>query len=262
MRNLSIPILTYHEVAPYRHARFRKYTVTPRAFAAQMRWLALTGYSPIDLDQLVDARRGQATLPPRPVVITFDDGFQRSVDFATPILRARGFTAIFYLVAGLMGQMSHWLRAERDLELPLMDWSTARRLCADGFHCGVHTLTHPHLAELSVDACRNELRQSRQILEDHLGREVRHLAYPFGSFNATTRSLAAEVGYLTAVSTEIGLSSSDDDLLALHRVPVSGLDSLVDFATRLTCGYTPRDLIRDRRWRLAAWLRCKGIPVP
>jgi peptidoglycan/xylan/chitin deacetylase (PgdA/CDA1 family) len=265
--NLMIPILMYHEVALQIYPHFRKYMVTPQAFAAQMKWLALAGYSPIDLDTLVGARLGRAVLPPKPIVITFDDGFQGNVDYAAPILHERGFTAVFYLVAGLMGKKSRWLRAERGIELPLMDWQAARQLCADGFQCGAHTMSHPRLAELNVDECRYELHHSRQLLEDQLGREIRHLAYPFGSYDGTTRTLAEEAGYTSAASVEIGLSSPDDDLLALRRVPVSGLDSLVDFATRLTCGRTPRELFqigrcRIRSGRLAAWLRRKGIPVP
>jgi peptidoglycan/xylan/chitin deacetylase (PgdA/CDA1 family) len=262
MQKLSIPILMYHEVAPHLYPGFRKYVVTPHAFAMQMRWLALTGYSPIDLDTLIAARLGRATLPPKPVIITFDDGFQGCVDYAVPILRERGFTAIFYLVAGLMGQTSRWLRQPYNIDLPLMDWQAARRLSAEGFHFGIHTMTHPHLPELTLDECHYELWQARQIVEDQLGCEMRHLAYPFGAFNQATRCLAADAGYYSAASVEIGLSTPDDDLLALHRVPVSGLDSLVDFVSRLNCGHTPHDLFKDRRWRLAAWLRCKGIPVP
>jgi peptidoglycan/xylan/chitin deacetylase (PgdA/CDA1 family) len=260
--NLMIPILMYHEVAPQIYPHFRKYMVTPHAFAAQMKWLALAGYSPIDLDTLVDARLGGAALPPKPIVITFDDGFQGCVDYAVPVLRERGFTAVFYLVAGLMGKTSRWLRAERGIELPLMDWRAARDLCANGFQCGAHTMSHPRLTELTVDECRYELHRSRQLLEDQLGHEMTHLAYPFGSFDGTTRTLAEEAGYISATSVEIGLSPPGDDLLALRRVPVSGFDSLVDFATRLTCGRTPRELFQDRRWRLAAWLRRKGMPVP
>ena len=113
-----------------------------------MRWLAAFKYQPIDMDTLVRARRGLGPLPERPVVITFDDGLQGCVDHALPVLREHRFTAVFYLVAGLMGETSRWLRPELGMDLPIMSWDTARRLGRDGFQCGAHTLTHPRLAGL------------------------------------------------------------------------------------------------------------------
>lgn len=257
-----IPILMYHQVARRPLPAFRKYTVTPKAFAAQMRWLALARYVPITLDALLDHRDGRGSLPARAVIITFDDGFRDCADEAVPILQAHGFTAIFYLVAGLIGQTSRWLLAERGFELPLMDWPTARRLEAAGFQCGAHTLSHPRLAELSPAACRRELRDSRRLLEDQLGHEVRHLAYPFGSFDESVRASAAESGYRSACSVQIGLSNADDDPLALHRVPITGEDSLLDFICRLRTARTLREVLGSNVRAAWRWPRRKGIAAP
>jgi peptidoglycan/xylan/chitin deacetylase (PgdA/CDA1 family) len=110
----------YHEVTETPHPRFAKYSVTRKAFAAQMRWLALAGYTTIDLATLLAHRRNGAALPRRPIVITFDDGFRDCAAHAAPALADHGFSATFFLVAGLMGSSSRWLRAERELELPHM----------------------------------------------------------------------------------------------------------------------------------------------
>lgn len=212
-----------------------------RDFTRQMRWLAAFGYQPIDMDTLVRARQGRASLPKRPVVITFDDGFQGCADHAVPVLRTHGFTAVFYLVAGLMGATSRWLRPELGMELALMSWDTARSLAAEGFRCGAHTLTHPRLAGLDPARRRQELVDARGRLEDELGQSVVHLAYPYGDFDQTVQAATAEAGYVTACSTRPGRSSADDDLLALHRVTVYGHDSLLDFAWRLRTGATVRE---------------------
>jgi peptidoglycan/xylan/chitin deacetylase (PgdA/CDA1 family) len=228
-----VPILMYHEVALRPHPAFRRYTVTPRAFARQMRWLAAFKYRPIDIDTLFRARLGLGPLPARPVVITFDDGLQGCVDHAVPVLRSHGFTAVFYLVAGLMGDSSRWLRAELGMDLPIMSWDTARSLAAAGFQCEAHTLTHPRLAGLDPTRRHAELADARARLENELGRPVLHLAYPFGSFDPAVQRAAVEAGYLTACSTLPGLSGPDDDHFALHRVPIYGGETLVDFACRL-----------------------------
>jgi len=246
MAERAVPILMYHEVSPEPHPSFRRYTVTERQFARQMRWLAGLGYQAIDMDDLARARLGEGVLPRRPVVITFDDGFQGCVDHAAPVLRSHGFTAVFYLVAGMMGETSRWMLPEVGLALPLMSWDTARSLAAEGFQCGAHSVTHPRLAGLPGERCRAELADGRRRLEDELGHPVAHLAYPFGSYDAAVQSIAAEAGYVTACSTRPGLSGPGDELLALRRISVYGHDSLLDFIVRLWTGTTIRERFRKR----------------
>jgi peptidoglycan/xylan/chitin deacetylase (PgdA/CDA1 family) len=257
----SIPILMYHQVTPRPLPVLQKYVVTPKAFAAQMKWLGMTGYVPITLDALIAHRTGRSPVPSRPIVITFDDGFQDCVDYAVPIMRALGFTAMFYLVAGLVGKNSRWLLSERGIELPLMDWTAARGLEGSGFQCGSHTMNHPRLADLPPAACRNELLNSRCLLEDRLGHEVRHLAYPFGSFNERVRDLAAEAGYRSASSVRIGLSPPSDDSLALHRVHVTGQDSLLDFICRLRSGHTVGEWLHGKAAHVSQRMRGVGAPI-
>jgi peptidoglycan/xylan/chitin deacetylase (PgdA/CDA1 family) len=236
-----VAILMYHQVSDAPHPNFTKYTVTSRAFAAQMRWLASAGYSTVDFPTLVRHRRAGTPIPTRSVVITFDDGFRDCALHAAPVLREHRFSATFFLVAGLMGGPSVWLRAERGIDPPLMSWSDARALEAEGHRCASHTMTHPRLANLSRAACHDELSRSRAMLEEQLGHPVRELAYPFGSENEQVRAVAAECGYESACTVEIGLATMTDDALALRRVPVLGTDSLFDFISRVRTAYTVRD---------------------
>lgn len=249
MKSVAVPILMYHQVTPTPHAGLRKLTLTPNEFAAQMKWLHRAGYHPITPDHLLEYRAGRKDVPSSPVIITFDDGYRDCFTYAVPILRAYGFPAIFFIVAGLVGKGSLWM-AQQGLDLPLMDWNDLAQLRECGFECGSHTLTHPHLPEVPIGVCREELAGSRRILEDHLGCQIRHLAYPFGFYSDIVRDLSDSAGYASAYTTDIGLSSNSDNRLALHRVPVNGGESLFDFACRLAWGITGRDLYRRGRERV------------
>jgi peptidoglycan/xylan/chitin deacetylase (PgdA/CDA1 family) len=231
----------YHEISEQPHPNFAKYSVTPRMFAAQMRWLASANYSTISLPTLIAHRTTGTPIPRRPIVVTFDDGFRDCARHAGPVLAAHGFSATFFLVAGLTGGPSTWLRAERDIELPLMSWNDARELELAGHRCESHSLTHPRLATLPAGACREELARSRAVIEQELQHAVRCLAYPFGSYNEQVRALAEECGYEAACTVEQGLSTSNDHPLALKRVPVLGGDSLFDFISRLSTAHTVGD---------------------
>jgi|RhiMethySRZTD1v2_1073278.scaffolds.fasta_scaffold273382_2 peptidoglycan/xylan/chitin deacetylase (PgdA/CDA1 family) len=227
-----VPILMYHDVSSDTPAALRKYVVTPKVFTRQMRWLADADYTPIDLSTLLAHRTAGNALPSRPVIITFDDGFRDAVRCAGAIVREHGFRAVLFAVAGLVGQPSEWLR-ERGLERPLADWAELRDLAAGGFEIGAHSLTHPHLTAIAPDQARREIEDSRRVIEDGLGREVVHFAYPFGAVDPAVREMVAEAGYRTACTTHIGLSGAHDDPLMLQRVPVTGFDSVFDFACRL-----------------------------
>jgi len=254
MPGVTVPILMYHDVSSDTPAAFRKYVVTPKAFARQMRWLAGADYTPIDLSALIAHRTAGHALPSRPVVITFDDGFRDAVRCAGAIVREHGFRAVLFVVAGLVGRPSEWLLRERGLERPLADWTELRHLAAGGFEIGAHSLTHPHLPAIDREEARHQIVNSRHVIEDALGREIVHFAYPFGAVNPAVRAMVAEAGYRTACTTHIGLSGAHDDPLMLQRVPVTGFDSLIDFACRLrtasTVMQTARAAIRKHWTRL------------
>lgn len=231
-----VPILMYHQVAPDAPAAYAHYTVTPDVFARQMRLLVALRYRSLTLDRLWAARSARAALPTRSVVITFDDGFADAVRHAVPVLQRLGLSATFFIVAGLVGMTSAWTRRRRGIEMRLADRTALRDLADGGFTVGSHALTHRPLARLSEAECRYELRESRRRLEDCLERDVLHLAYPHGSADEIVRTAAAECGYRTACSTIDGRSPATDDLLMLRRIPVTGGDTLLDFACRLTTG--------------------------
>jgi peptidoglycan/xylan/chitin deacetylase (PgdA/CDA1 family) len=241
------PILMYHQVAPSAPSAYCRYTVTPPVFARHMRILVALGYRTVSLASLLAARMSGVPLPKRRIVITFDDGFADAVQYATPLLARHGFTATFFVVAGLVGKTSEWTRERRGIEMPLAGTQALRDVAAAGFTVGSHTITHRPLAELDESECRSELRESKRRLEEALQREVRDLAYPYGSTNARVRQAAADCGYQTACSTTEGLSSAADDPLMLRRVHIIGDDSLADFVCRLGTGQAIRNVVQRVR---------------
>jgi peptidoglycan/xylan/chitin deacetylase (PgdA/CDA1 family) len=244
----------YHEVTSTPVSGFSAYSVSPRAFRTQMRYLAWAGYSAVSLDQLCLG----AKLPQRPVVITFDDGFKSCIENVIPHLEALDFHATFFVVAGLVGGSSRWLRSELGRELPLADWPTLRRLASYGFECGAHSMSHPRLTQVPIVTSAWELTESKRVLEEQLGREVAHMAYPHGDYNAAVQAMVRNAEYRTACTTRGGLSSTLDDRYALRRVLVSGLDSLLDFVCRLKTGRSVPQFLRERSrgaWSRVAQLR-------
>src|SRR5690349_566299 len=113
----------YHSISERATWRFRAYTVTPTAFAEQMSYLARAGYEPITVSQDVElSKRGGTSLPARPVVLTFDDGYEDFYAAALPVLRRHGFVATLYVCTAYIGGTSQWLRWEREDERTMLSW--------------------------------------------------------------------------------------------------------------------------------------------
>lgn len=254
----GVPILMYHEVTPTPASNFRFYSVTPEVFGRQMRFLARAGYSTLSLDDLAHRCASRAPLPSRSVIITFDDGFRSCIEHAVPHLERFGFSATFFVVAGLVGGGSQWLREILGHELPLADWGLLRWLSGRGFTCGAHSLSHPHLTQLSPDARQHELAESKRMLEAQLERPVAHLAYPYGEYDPEIRAMVQELGYRTACAVRGGLSGLDSDVYALRRIAVGGEDSMLDFAFRVRTARFPGEYLRAKGRGALAWARGLG----
>ncbi len=238
-----VPILMYHAVedAP-RPPQYKHFYVTAGEFAAQMRMLKSSGCTPILFGALAAARAGLAPLPPKPVLLTFDDGYANLLTNVHPLLRSLEFPYTVFLVSELVGKTNAWVAAEGYAPTPLLDWPDILAMQADG---GVefegHTRTHPRLADLSEADVRREVTDSKTALEQKLGKALNTLCYPYGSVSERVAEIAADAGYTQAVTTEFGRARAADDPMRLPRISVYHTPYL-----SLTYGIGPLNF----RWRL------------
>jgi peptidoglycan/xylan/chitin deacetylase (PgdA/CDA1 family) len=224
---VDVPILMYHRIA-VRAVGLPGLTVSPAAFAAEMRWLHRAGYHAITQRELYEALRFGLPLPARPVLITFDDGYRDVLWNAAPLLRRLRMPATEYVITARVGGG----------DPSFLSWPELRRLERLGFDIGSHTVDHRDLTLLSPARARAELVESRRALQRHLGASVRWLSYPLGRVDPQVVRLARRAGYLLAVTTEPGSVQPAREPLLLHRdeilpwTGVSGLHALVESGSR------------------------------
>ena len=221
---VTVPILMYHHIAiagPDADAVRRDLSVTPTAFAAQLGYLAENGYHVVSLAALIDHLAASTPLPSNPVVLTFDDGYLDNYTSALPLLRARGFTATFFLITDFVGHGEY------------MSWENARELRQAGMDVGSHTVDHPDLSTLSTDRLLRQLSDSKQALQSQLGTPVSLLCYPSGRYSQAVMSMAAQAGYVGAVTTAYGDAHRAQTQMELSRIRVRGNDSMELFAVKV-----------------------------
>jgi len=215
-RTLRLPILMYHRIdylKPSLPTITRRLTVDPVDFAAEMTWLHAHGWHAVTQLQAFDALEYGTTLPPKPIMITFDDGYRDVWGKASAVLRRLHMPATAYIITDRISGP----------DPSFLTWGDLRSLERRGITIGSHTVTHTELTLEDDTQALAELRDSRAALERHLGHPVQWFAYPAGREDARVVELVREAGYVLAVTTQPGPVQSADRPLELHRYEV--LDS-------------------------------------
>lgn len=248
----TVPILMYHSIAEQVRAALQPFCVTPSEFGRQMEHLRAEGYTTLTVRDLVARRIDRATLPERPVVLTFDDGFADFHDEVLPVLQRCGATATLYVTTGYVGRSSQWLAGVGEGDRPMLTWAQIRA-CADaGIEIGAHSVAHAALDRLPTRAATDEIVRSKLRLEEEIDRTVATFAYPFGYYDARVRDLVMTAGYTAACAVNYRYSSPDEDPFLLSRMIVRRGCPLSSFA-RIASGRPPLVVQSYDRARSTVW---------
>ena len=216
-----VPILMYHVIGdPPPGAPYPELYVGRRDFEAQMSWLARHGYKAVTQRDVWNHWHRGGALPPRAIVITFDDGYRSVADRALPSMQARGWPGVINLTVKN-------LRVNGGLSE-----SRVRMLIAAGWELGSHSLTHPDLTALDNVTLAREIAGSRLMLRSRFGVEVDFFCYPAGRYNRTVIRAVRRAGYLGATTTIEGLARPGQPY-ELNRIRVSRRDGVDGLARAL-----------------------------
>ncbi|WP_433616446.1 polysaccharide deacetylase family protein [Dactylosporangium sp. CA-139114] len=241
-----VPVLGYHSISDERRDGTLRWSVSPGDFDEQMALIRQRECTPLTVSGYAAALRGVAPLPPRPVLITFDDGFPDLAEAALPVLRRYDLTATAYVITSRLGVTRPTTGSD-----PALDWDGLAELRAYGVEIGSHSRTHCALDCLRRRALDPEIAHSRRELEDGLQAPVASFAYPYGYHSPAVRRAVQDAGYSAACAVKNALSHEEDDVFAIARV-------LIERDT----GTEALDALLDGRGRPLAWrgehLRTRG----
>ena len=217
--DIVVPILLYHHIG-FSLEGNTSYYVSPEAFDQQLNLLYQWGYRTISIELLVRAIKVGAELPPKPIILTFDDGSETIYENALPIMRRYKFTGVSYIVSNYVG-ISHY-----------MNTGQIQALSAAGWEIGSHSLNHK---DLTANPSRqmHEIVESRRRLESLLGVPILSFAYPFGAYDSNSLHYVHQAGYIAAMGLGNDSLQGDKNLFYLYRQAVDGSEDLRAFALHL-----------------------------
>jgi peptidoglycan/xylan/chitin deacetylase (PgdA/CDA1 family) len=218
-------ILMYHMISEPKTATEVKYACPPKQFEQHLQMLISAGFKPVNIKAVEEYYIHQTPLPDKAFLITLDDGFEDNYSNAFPILKRLQIPAVIYLATGLVGKTNQWMSKSTFSERKMLSWMQIKEMAGQGISFGSHTVSHPKLTELGEGSVSKELVESKQLIEEQLGGECSHFAYPYGLLNEKTSELVKKVGFKTACTTRSGFNNAERDPLMLHRIEVYGDDS-------------------------------------
>jgi len=220
-------------------------SASPGEFERQIRYVA-DRFTPITFEELARILSGRSPIPPRPAIVTFDDGYMDNYLQAFPILKRYGVPATFFIPVGFIGtrRETPWdLKAfkrksgRQPKEGPrFMGWREIEEMAEWGMEFGSHTVGHISLIESPEARVKEELMASKSEMEGRLGRKVVAFAYPYGKWSEQAMKLVREAGFSFAVTLEHGLNRIEEcrmNPLALRRIAVERWDSFDSFRAKI-----------------------------
>jgi peptidoglycan/xylan/chitin deacetylase (PgdA/CDA1 family) len=242
--NEPVPVLMYHAVGERPAPAAYGLSVAPRSFALQMRMLAERGFTPVTTAELGDAWRsvGRRPLPDRPVLITFDDGYEGVHRHALPVLAAHGFAATVFVSTG-------WLRGKHDESGALdtmLDWDQVRELAAAGTEIGGHSHTHPQLDQLDGERLVHETAHCRDVIAQELGTAPVSFAYPYGYSDRRVRDAVRAAGFAQSLAVGNTLAARRQGPYALRRLTVRRSTGPAEFERLVEGRALVRNFAKDR----------------
>jgi peptidoglycan/xylan/chitin deacetylase (PgdA/CDA1 family) len=223
-RRVRVPVLMYHyiSVPPNGSDKYRlDLSVTPRNFRKQMEWLRDNGYTPIRPEQYVGALLWGERLPDRPILLTFDDGYEDAYTAAFPILREFGFTGTFFVV-------TDWIDSGRT---GYLSWAQVKEMAAFGMAIHSHSREHQDMRGRDRDWHIYHVGGTFDTLRYHVGPQVKIFCYPAGQFDQAAIEALRVMGVVAAFTTRDGTYGTvGEGMLQLPRVRIRGSHTLADFA--------------------------------
>ncbi|MCX6793364.1 MAG: polysaccharide deacetylase family protein [Candidatus Falkowbacteria bacterium] len=210
----KIPILMYHYIRDYSDINDPlgiNLSVAPKIFSEQLDTIKKLGYKTINFQDVVNNN-----LPAKPIILTFDDGYEDFYTAAFPELRKRHMKAVTYVIAST-------------INLPrYMTLEQIKVLAKSNIEIGGHTWSHPDLRFVNNKKLTWEISSSKKYLEDTLKKPIISFAYPSGKYDNRTIKEVKGAGYKFAVTTQNGLTDMSRSL-TLTRLRIQNKTNLESF---------------------------------
>lgn len=201
----QVPVLCFHHIRepkPGESETFKSYSVTPAQFAQLMKALKDSGYHSVLPDELYNYLVHNGTLPPKPIVLSFDDTDEEQFSIAAPEMKKNGFKGVFFIMTVSINRPHYMTKAQ------------IKQLSDDGNAVESHTWDHHMVTKYKGNDWNIQFIKPRKTIEDITGKPANYFAYPYGLWNEAAFPELKKAGFRMAFN----LSTKRDTTEPLYTV--------------------------------------------
>ena len=226
----EIPILMYHRITDGKPAGTKHGIYVPRdEFERQLEFLKRRGFTAINFFDIRAIIEGKKNIPDKPVMITFDDGYEDNYVTAFPLLKKYGMTATIFLIGNPAIRSNSWDEKTGEPAASLLNDRQIQEMIEGGIEFGSHTMNHKKLTLCSTEEAEVEITESKKMLEQRLQTEIISFGYPYGQLNEQIKQQVIAAGYTFGIATDSGRRNIWADLFKIRRMMIFPHASLFSF---------------------------------
>ncbi|MCC5941168.1 MAG: polysaccharide deacetylase family protein [Balneolaceae bacterium] len=237
-KTYKIKVLMYHRIVQelpekYNHWHY----VTVAEFRKQLKLIDSLGYTPITFTDYQLYKEDKLTLPSKPIILTFDDGYMDTFENAIPIMKEMGMKGVVFVIGNRKLKRAKWDERDEEDICPLMTDKQIQIAKKLGFEIGSHTMRHVALSELSDLEASYTIRKSKEVIESVLQEPIHSFAYPYGKFDKRIEQIVSESGYLFACGVYTGSPKFGETMYDFRRLAINQHTSIQSFMLKLITPY-------------------------
>lgn len=243
----NIKVLMYHRVIEkipkkYNHWHY----VTISEFKKQMKLIDRLGYTPITFMDYKLYLEDKLTLPAKPIILTFDDGYLDTFINAVPILVEMNMRAVIFVMGNRKLKRALWDELDDDDVCPLMEDEQILEAKKLNFEIGAHSLNHRILIDLSNKEVTVEIKKSKEQIESILNEQIYTFAYPYGVVDERLEKIVSDSGYLFACGVYTGSPKFGETMYDFRRLAINHHTTIMNFGLKLLLPYQYLEWIYHR----------------
>lgn len=218
-----IPVLMYHKIPDQEIISRHRIFLVKSKFEKHLRFFRRKNFTTLTFEDLLefwDLEKSYGLFPKKPLLLTFDDGYQDNLTNAQPLLKKYQMKATIFLLADHQILENSWDSDTGEEPQKLMTLDEKMKLDPEVFAIGSHGTHHIHLDQISPDLAQLEMQTAKMQLQKDLGSDPVVFAYPFGSTNSQLANLCFKAGYRFAVNTDQGGLELPDQPHSIFRVNI------------------------------------------
>lgn len=229
----NINILLYHQIGdtPTSDTNLNCFC-SSKEFYSQMEFLKNADYSVISLTEALDLIFKRKVIDKKYVVLTFDDGCEKFYDITFPILDEFKFPSNIYPIAGFLGKYAI-IKGKEYSHLKILSRSMLLELSQLGVEIGAHSMNHFKLTQIDNKEAFNQVKESKDILEQILGNKIDSFSYPHGDFNNDVIEIVSQAGFNNSVTCIPDFANEAKSVYEIPRRYVTYFDTLENFQSKL-----------------------------